>query len=267
MPDILIKNGNIIDGVSKASIKADLVITKGRIAKIAPNLKVKADTIIDAEGQFVTPGFIDIQNHSDSYFTLLEQPEQTSLLAQGITTIAVGNCGSSLAPLPNREAIKTIQKWHNLSGVNIDWVSFKEFSESVEKLKLGVNVASLVGHATLRRGLIGDKARVASSDEVKIMEKMLKESLDEGAVGLSLGLVYSHEMDSSMDELITLASALKRDHKYLSVHLRSETTNILESIDEAIFIASKTEVPIKISHLKVRGKANWHLFYRVMNKL
>src|SRR3989338_5097306 len=166
MPDILIKNGNIIDGVSKASIKADLVITKGRIAKIAPNLKVKADTIIDAEGQFVTPGFIDIQNHSDSYFTLLEQPEQTSLLAQGITTIAVGNCGSSLAPLPNREALKTIQKWHNLDGINIDWVSFEEFANQLSKKKLGPNVGSLVGHATLRRGLLSDAVRIASEDEI-----------------------------------------------------------------------------------------------------
>ncbi|MBI4363321.1 MAG: amidohydrolase family protein, partial [Candidatus Doudnabacteria bacterium] len=197
MSDILIKNGAVIDGISKVSRKADVLIAKGKIAKIAPNLPAKSETIIDASDCFVTPGFIDIQNHSDSYFTLLEQPEQTSMLTQGATTIIVGNCGSSLAPLPSHEAIKTIQKWHNLSGVNINWTSFQEFLDQLKTLKLGVNVGSLVGHATIRRGILSDQARTLKADELPIVVKLLAESLDQGALGLSLGLVYAHEVDSS----------------------------------------------------------------------
>ena len=189
------------------------------------------------------------------------------MLMQGVTTIIVGNCGSSLAPLPSREAIKSIQKWHNLSGLNINWSSFKEFLEQLRTLKLGVNVGSLVGHATIRRGILSDQARVLKSDELDVVSKLLEESLDQGALGLSLGLVYAHEVDSSFDELLRLTQTLKKRNKYLSVHLRSETTNILESIDEAIFLAAKAEVKVKISHLKIRGEANWHLFDRVMSKL
>lgn len=267
MSDILIKNGVIIDGVSKVSKKADVLISKGKIADIAPNLNDKAETVIDASECFVTPGFIDIQNHSDSYLTLLEHPEQTSMVKQGITTVVVGNCGSSLAPLPNRDAIKTIQKWHSLRGININWVTFAEFLKIIGRQRLGVNVLSLVGHATLRRGLLGDQARKASKEEVEVMKKMLAQSLAEGAAGLSLGLVYAHEVDSSLDELLELTKLLKKENKYLSIHLRSETTNVLESVDEAIYLAAQTEVKVKISHLKIRGSANWHLFDRLMNKL
>ncbi|MBI3952871.1 MAG: amidohydrolase family protein [Candidatus Doudnabacteria bacterium] len=267
MAEILIKNGTVVDGVSKVSKKADVLVAKGKIVDIGPNLNPKAKTIINAKDCFVTPGFVDIQNHSDSYLTLLEQPEQSSLLTQGITTIVVGNCGSSLAPLPSREAIKSVQKWHNLAGVNINWDSFEEFLVSLSGLKLGVNVASLVGHATIRRGLIGDQARKLSEEEVRVLEKLLKAALDQGAIGLSLGLVYAHEVDSSADELIRLAKIVKQSGKYLSVHLRSETANITESIDEAIFLAAQTGVKVKISHLKIRGPSNWHLFEHVLNKI
>ncbi|MBI4363514.1 MAG: amidohydrolase family protein, partial [Candidatus Doudnabacteria bacterium] len=112
-----------------------------------------------------------------------------------------------------------------------------------------------------------DQARTLKADELPIVVKLLAESLDQGALGLSLGLVYAHEVDSTFDELLKLAQALKKYKKYLSIHLRSETTNILESIDEAIFLASKAEVKVKISHLKIKGSGNWHLFDRVMNKL
>lgn len=268
MLDILIKNGTVIDGTGKSGRKLDIGVEKGKITEISENLaKEKATKVLDATNRFVTPGFIDIQNHSDSYWTLFDQPGLDSLISQGITTIVIGNCGSSLAPLPSQEAIKTIQKWHSLSGINLNWSSFSEFLSVLKQQKLGLNVASLVGHATIRRGLLSDEVRKVKEDELLVMEKLLEAALAQGAFGLSMGLIYAHEVDSTFDELSRLAAKLKSTKKYLSAHLRSEGSHILEAVDEVIALASKTEVPLKISHLKIRGKKNWHLFDRLMSKL
>ncbi len=240
MAKILIKNGTIIDGTGRASYKADLSMDNGIITRIGQNLPERGVTVIDATGHFVTPGFIDIQNHSDSYWTIFDQPEQLSMLSQGITSIVLGNCGASLAPLATPEAIKTIQKWHNLSGINVNWASFAEFTNMLSQTKVGVNVGSLVGHATLRRGLLGDQVRNVSPDELKIMNRLLNQALDEGALGMSLGLVYSNEVDSTKNELEVLAKNLARQNKYLSLHLRSEDEQILESVEEAIDTGSWT---------------------------
>jgi len=267
MFDILIKNGTVIDGTGAVGRSLDVAIDKGRIVEIEKNISGKARQIIDATGKVVTPGFIDIQNHSDSYWTLFDHPGQASLLSQGITTIVVGNCGSSLAPLVSPDSIKTIQKWHNLSGININWATFAEFLEALGRQPIGVNVASLVGHATIRRGIMGDQLRALSRDENKEIEKLTQQSLDAGAFGLSYGLVYAHEANSSHDELVGLANLLKGSNKFLSVHLRSEGSQILDSIDEVIDLSNAAEVPVKISHLKVRGKNNWHFFDKVIAKL
>ena len=266
MYDILIKNGTVIDGTGSTPKKLDVAIEKDKIVEVAPNIRAKAGLVINAASLFVTPGFIDIQNHSDAYWTLFDQPDQTSLLSQGITSIIVGNCGASLAPLLNLESIKTIQKWHNLSGISINWATVGEFLEVLQTLTLGVNVGTLVGHATLRRGLIGDQVRSLGEEELKIADKILSDALEQGAFGLSMGLVYAHEVNSGTAELLELTKNLKPYNKYLSVHLRSETDQVLEAIDEVIELARLAKVAVKISHLKIRGTRNWPLFEKMMAK-
>jgi N-acyl-D-amino-acid deacylase len=267
MLDILIKNGSVIDGSGSAAKTLDIAIQNGKITEMAANIKATAKQTINAEGHMVTPGFIDIQNHSDSYWTIFDQPEQASLLSQGITSIVMGNCGASLAPLLTNESIKSIQKWHSLSGININWTTVAEFLDVMSKKVLGVNVGTLVGHSTLRRGLVKDDIRELSGEELLILDKSLGDALDQGALGLSMGLVYSHEMDSSVQELRQLASKLKSSNKYLSVHLRSEAGHILEAMDEVIALAKFSGIPLKISHLKIRGKKNWPLFEKITEKL
>ncbi|MBX4204659.1 MAG: D-aminoacylase [Candidatus Doudnabacteria bacterium] len=268
MFDILLKNGEIIDGTGKKpKFKSDVAITGGKISEIAENIpESKAKVVIDTGGKFIVPGFIDIQNHSDAYWTLFDEPDQLSLISQGITSIIVGNCGSSLAPLTSTEAIKTIQKWHNLAGININWSTFAEFLRSMHQ-KTAVNVGSLVGHATLRRGLLGDQVRKATSDEIQIMDKLLSQSLEQGALGLSLGLVYAHEVNSTAEELLELSKNLKTREAYLSVHLRSEGAHVLESLDEVIEIAKKAGVALKISHFKIQNQKNWHLGKQALKKI
>ncbi|OGE87666.1 MAG: hypothetical protein A3J07_03045 [Candidatus Doudnabacteria bacterium RIFCSPLOWO2_02_FULL_49_13] len=267
MLDILIKNGTVIDGTGSPAKKLDVAIEKGRLVELAPNIKSSAVVVIDASRKYVAPGFIDIQSHSDSYWTIFDQPGQSSMLSQGITTAVLGNCGSSLAPLVSAESIKTIQKWHDLSGININWTTFGEFLNVLSNQQLGVNVGSLVGHATIRRGILGDDIRQVTDDELKALEKLTANSLEQGALGLSFGLVYSHEVNSSAKELEVLTALLKAQNKYLSVHLRSESAGILESVDEVIALAKMAGVAVKISHLKIRDAANWHLFDLLINKL
>lgn len=267
MFDILIKNGLVVDGTGAPARNLDVAIEKGKIVRLEKNISGASKQVIDAKGLVVAPGFIDIQNHSDSYWTLFDHPGQASLLSQGITTIIVGNCGSSLAPLVSPDSIKSIQKWHDLSGININWASFAEFLEALAKQPLGVNVGSLVGHATIRRGILGDQVRAMSQDEELKIEKLTREALNQGAFGISYGLVYAHEANSTHDELINLAKLLKDGNKFLSVHLRSESAQIIESVEEAIDLSLTADVPVKISHLKVRGKNNWHLFDRLLAKL
>jgi N-acyl-D-amino-acid deacylase len=267
MYDVVIKNGTVIDGTGSVGKKMDVAIEKGKIVEISPEIKAKSRQTINATDRIVAPGFIDIQNHSDSYWTIFDQPDQLSLLSQGVTTIIMGNCGSSLAPLLSSESIKTIQKWHNVAGLNINWTSVSELLLHLSTMNKGVNVGTLVGHATLRRGLVADDVRQLKKDELMSMSKALDDGLNQGAFGLSMGLIYAHEVNSSAEELKILAEGLKPANKYLNIHLRSEAHHVLESVDEALELASSTGVALKISHLKIRGEKNWHLFDYLINKL
>jgi len=255
--DLLIKNGTVLDGASNQAYKADIGIN-GNLIRVVGNLRgASAGQIIDASGLFVAPGFIDIQNHSDSYLTLLEIPSMESLVTQGITTILVGHCGTSLAPLSTPEALKSIQKWRSLAGANVNWQTFEEYLGTLKNYPLGVNVTSLVGHATVRRGLLSDQIRAATPEEILIIEKQIADSFEAGAKGVSLGLVYAHEANSSEEELLSVAKMVASNEKMLSVHLRSEGGHVVEALEEVIGLAEKSGCDLKISHFKIRGSQNY----------
>ena len=165
MFDVLIKGGMVVDGTGGThAFKADVGLTNGKIAAVGSLSKERAHETIDAKGKIVCPGFIDIQNHSDSYGALLRNPSLDSLLLQGITSILVGHGGSSLSPLL-RGSLASLQKWTDITGVNVDWRSTAEFLNIVNVRGLGPNVATLVGHGTLRRDLVGDEMRPLTSKE------------------------------------------------------------------------------------------------------
>lgn len=254
-----------MDGSGKKAYQTDIAIEQDRIVQIGNLQKASAEEIIDAAGKYVAPGFIDIQNHSDVYWTIFDSPGLDSLVAQGITTALIGNCGASLAPLLSRDALLSIQKWHDLNGVNFNWLTFKEYLDELGKRNFGTNIASLVGYSTLRRGLVKDQIRALSPDEQKILVKALNESLSAGAFGLSSGLSYAHEAVIAEEELLELARTVKKHNGLFSIHLRSEGSELTESVAEALSLVDKTEVNMKISHFKVRGKSNWHLLSHAMN--
>ncbi len=267
MYDIIIKNGTIIDGTGKKMFIGDIGVKEKKIKGIGDLRNEKADIIINAQGQYVTPGFIDVNNHSDTYWRIFLNPNLESLIHQGITTIIGGNCGSSLAPLVNKNIIQTIQKWTDIRLVNLNWLSMKEFLDELERKKISVNFATLVGHATLRRGFLGDEARSLKAGELKTMEKILEKSFKEGAFGFSTGLVYTHARLASKEEIVRMAKIVKKYNGVYATHVRGESEELIEAVKEAIEIAKESKVNLQISHLKAIGKKSWPLMEKAIKMI
>ncbi|MEI8344185.1 MAG: D-aminoacylase [Candidatus Moraniibacteriota bacterium] len=265
MYDIIIKNGTIIDGTGTPKFVGDVAITEEKIRFIGDLHNEHAKVEIDAAGKYVTPGFIDVNNHSDTYWRIFLDPALESLLHQGITTIIGGNCGSSLAPLANHEVIRGIQKWVDIKKVSFNWLSMKEFLNELQQKGLALNFGTLVGHGTLRRGLIGDEVRDISPAEMKLMKKMLTIAMKEGALGFSTGLVYTHAKLASSREIAELAEIVRKYNGVYTTHIRGEGSELIKAVEEAIRIASETGVRLQISHLKAMGKKNWALMEEALN--
>lgn len=255
--DILIKSGSVLDGTGSSPILSDIGIKGDKISDIGSLTNASADVTINASGKYVTPGFIDITNHSDTHLTLFKYPGLESLLTQGVTTIIGGNCGASLAPLGSKEAINSIRKWADPSQINIDWATVEEFLQKVDGMRPAMNFGTLVGYGTLRRGVIGDEARLLNLEEREKVKLLLRDGMNQGAFGLSLGLSYGHERVSTTEEIIEIARILENIGGIIKLHLRSEGKEILASVNEAVRIGRETNAPIQISHLKAIGKKAW----------
>lgn len=266
MLDILIKNGIIVDGVGTPAYHADVAIKNGRIERIGFLGEPSAKIIIDATGQYIAPGFIDINNASDRHWALFSHPNMESYLYQGVTTVIGGNCGSSLAPLTTGNIIVTIQKWADIKKINVNWLTLSDFFAELKRKNLLLNFGTLVGHATLRRGIVGDQFRELTEEELAQTKHLLTKTLTEGALGFSTGLVYSHAKVASAHEIMSLISVLNPDKIYSS-HLRDEEGKLHESVLETIDAAKKTKTSIEISHLKSVGKENWGLFDKCLEAI
>lgn len=267
MFDILIKNGNIIDGSGKKSFQADIGIEKDIIIDIGNLQNAPAKKIIDAKNLTVCPGFVDILNRSDTFGTLFENPSQESLLRQGVTTIIGGNCGASLAPIISIHAINAIQKWADIKNIAINWGNMTEFLYELSHKEIGVNFGTLVGHTTLRRGLLKDEIRPLSRDELDKMKYSTEESMKGGSFGLSAGLVYAHSRVAPTEELIEIAKVVAKNGGYISLHLRNEEENIVAAVNEAIRISQEAEVSLEIAHFKIIGRKNWPLMDKAISMI
>ncbi len=268
MFDILIRQADIVDGTGAPRRTGDVGISGDRIAALAAHLEGDAHHIIEARGLVLAPGFIDIHCHSD--IALLENPSADIKLFQGVTTEVLGNCGMSLAPLTpasrDQLAGNTLVSAVPWQGP-VDWLSFGEYAERLESGGLSINVAGLVGHGTLRMAVMGMSGKAPDSNQMDRMQGLLSEALSQGACGLSSGLIYVPGCYADTAELARLAEAMRSAGGFYATHMRNEARYVLEAIEETLEIGRRAQVPVHISHLKVAGRANWHLADAVVEKI
>jgi len=246
---ILIKNGTVIDGTGNPRKQQDILIREDVIAAIGNLKNQKADQVIDAKGLTVTPGFIDINTDSDHYLSIFSDPHQDNFLLQGVTTIIGGHSGSSLAPLV-RGNLKSIRKWADINTVNVNWSTVEELFENLQRVKLGINFGTLVGHLTIRRGLIEEENRHLTKHELAAFQDLLKQSLKEGAFGFSTGLRYNHAKHAPYEEIIALTQIVAKHGGLYATHLRDERAGIAEAVDEVLGYARETGVKTLITHFR-----------------
>lgn len=263
--DIVIQQGTVIDGSGKPMFLADIALKEGVIVGIGDFSASSAEQVIDAGGCYVVPGFIDVNNHSDTYWELLAQPLLAGMLSQGVTTVIGGNSGSSLAPFTSPAVIRSIQKWTDIGRVNFNWLSMEGFLDEVERRRPGPNFGTLVGHGTLRRGVMRDESRPIRPEEINSMGKLLRTAMREGALGLSTGLVYTHARDTGVRELVQLTSTVRSMGGVYATYVRDEGAGLVKAVEEAISVARESGALLHISHLKAVGEKHWPLMDEVFH--
>ncbi len=234
--DVIIRNGRVVDGSGNPAYFADIAITNGRIAAIG-RIDGDAKTELDAKGDIVAPGFIDVHTHADD---IVDQPLGENFLRMGVTTIVVGNCGGS--------------------DLNL-----AKLFQNIEKEHVSPNVASLIGHNTVRgKAMGGSFMRPPTAEEMASMKAMVEQGMKDGAVGLSTGLIYLPGTFAKTPEIIELAKVASAYDGVYASHMRDEGTGISGSLDELFRIAREAHIRAEISHIKLSGNASWHQTDKVL---
>jgi N-acyl-D-amino-acid deacylase len=259
MYDLLIRHGRIIDGTGSAPYAADVGVKDGDIVAIG-RLEDEAGKTVDATGQVVAPGFIDLHTHSDLSFLL--DPTAQSKVRQGVTLELAGNCGSSFcAPLQGAAAeMLRARVSQYAEAFEPTWSDFGGYLDAVQRATSTLNLAVQVGHGTIRAAVMGMEARAASGDELEQMKTLVAECLDAGAMGFSTGLFYAPGNYARLEEVIELAAVTAVRGKLYSTHMRDEgshSVGLFVALNEAIEIGRRTGIRVQISHVKCSGPAVW----------
>lgn len=251
--DVLIKNGQIVDGSGAPPYRADLAINADTIAAIDTLQDATAALVIDAEGMAVAPGFINMLSWAN--VSLLHDGRSQSDIRQGVTLEVMGE-GTSMGPLTEEMKQERIDNQVDIT-YDIAWTTLGEYLQHLEEKGVSTNVASFVGNGTLRRHVIGYENRPATDQEMEEMKALVDQAMRGGAVGLSSSLLYAPSGYADTEELIELAKvAAQHNGMYIS-HIRDEGDNLLPSIDELIRISREADIPAEVYHLKASGEKNW----------
>ncbi len=262
--DTLIRNALVVDGSGGEPLTADVALAGDRIRAVGSRLDYAADEVIDGAGYVLAPGFIDVHTHDDT--NVIRTPEMLPKLSQGVTTVIVGNCGISAAPVQLRG--EPPDPMNLLGDASVfRYPTFAAYIAAVDAARPAVNVAALVGHTALRNNHMDRLDRAATRGEIEAMRSQLIEALDGGALGLSTGLAYLSANAATIDEVLALAEPLARAGGLYTTHLRSETEAIIDALHEAFTVGRECRVPVVISHLKCAGVDNWGRSGEVLQEL
>jgi len=231
--DILITNGEIVDGTGSPGFAGDIGIKGDTIAEIGDLSGSRAEKTIDAQGLVVSPGFIDMHTHCDSGLGTIDSNANLNYLTQGVTTVVTGNCGGSIS----LDATETKAKW--------------------EKQGIGTNAILLVGHGNIRKEVMGIEPREATQEEIKKMKEILRQSMETGAWGMSSGLQYVPGRFAPTEEMIELVKVVAEYGRIYTSHQRSEEKEMVEATAETIKIGKETGARVNTAHIKAGGKSNW----------
>jgi len=234
--DVLIRGGRVLNGSGKEAIQADVAVKDGRIVKVGRSVRGSADKVIDASGLIVIPGFIDLHTHVEQGMHYPENRACLNYLKQGVTTVIVGHCGTNGWPMVEK-ASDQMARWS---------------SEGI-----GPNAALLAGHGDVRRIVMGMENRAPTPDELTRMKALVKEAMEQGAYGISTGLVYEPGSFGDTDEVIALVAEITPYGGIYHTHIRNEEDTLIKAVKEAIEICEKTGAATHISHFKAIGKPYW----------
>src|SRR5580700_4622659 len=256
MHHLVLRGARIVDGTGAPARRADVGIDGDRITAVADGLR--GHTQVDCGGLVLAPGFIDTHSHSDLH--LFADPRLGMKLRQGVTMELLGQDGISVAPV-RREHVEITRRF--LAGLDgdppeapWDWTTCGDYLRSVERARSSIDFAYLVPHGALRTFVMGPDDRAPTDDELRGMERELDRAIDEGALGMSTGLIYAPCCYAQTDELIALGRVLAKRDVPVVVHMRSESDAILEALDEMLTVARTSGCKLHISHFKIAGRYN-----------
>jgi len=255
LPELLFRNGTVIDGSGGEPHRADVLVCDDRIAAIQESIDASSAIVVDCVGLTIAPGFIDSHTHSD--LQVIEG--RAEKLRQGVTTEVVGNCGfSAYPPSKNAADLRSFANGIFCGDDSWGWSSTEAYLRDIERSRVA-NVVSLVGHGSLRIAVAGNKQGPLSAEEVASMESLLSEALDAGAAGFSTGLMYAPGSSAPQTELQRLCNVTARKGKIYTSHIRSYFAELVDAIDEQLALARRSGGRLQISHLQAVGANNWHL--------
>jgi N-acyl-D-amino-acid deacylase len=269
MSSFLIRGAQVIDGSNREPFQGDIAVENGTITEVSPSIKVGGKAVIEADGLVAAPGFIDIHSHTD--LTIFKHPLAESKALQGVTTEVIGNCGIGAFPVNDERKAVLIDylKMHDfhLPSDGLSWNHFAQYADQLDRIGLGLNLAPLVAHGALRIAILGAEDRLPSEKELERMKNLLTDSLQQGAWGLSTGLIYPPGSFAKTEELVALVKIVGHYGALYSSHIRGEGPTLMKALDEAIYIGEKGGVRVEVSHLKAMGKNNWGRGKKALLKL
>jgi N-acyl-D-aspartate/D-glutamate deacylase len=256
-PDLVISDATVVDGTGAAAFPGWVAVTDDRISAVgrSEDAAPQGRRTIEANGAVVSPGFIDVHNHSD--ISPMTIPEMPSTIRQGATTLVVGNCGFSPFPLSSWDEALWFAFVDTDEFPRPNWRGWADYLDAIDAARPAANIATLIGHGSIRREVLGEERRAPDAAELDQMVAITRDAVTDGAFGLSTGLIYVPGMYGQTDEVVALARGAAAAGGLYASHIRGEGRDLFDAVGEALAVGAQAELPVHVSHLKCETEHVW----------